>query len=89
MTCLAMKLRDLKEMTDQPTTPDLVQAMTQKLNTLNAEFRKYHYELIHLIDDEEALAKEQETLDSHDDNVSTLKHSDETNDEGMHFSRLQ
>lgn len=57
MTRLATKLRDLKGMTDQPSTPDLVQAMTQKLNTLDAEFRKYHFELIDLIDDEEALAK--------------------------------
>ena len=72
ITRLATKLRDLKEMTDQPMTPDLVQAMTQKLNTLDAEFRKYHFELIDLIDDEETLAKEQETLDSHDDNVSAL-----------------
>ena len=72
ITRLVTKLRDLKDITDQPTTSDLVQSMTQKLNTLDIEFRKYHFELIDLINDEATLASEQETLDNHDDNVAAL-----------------
>ena len=69
ITHLATKLRDI---TDQPTTSDLVQSMTQKVNTLDIEFQKYHFELIDVINDEATLSSEQETLDNHDDNVAAL-----------------
>ena len=40
-----------------------------KLLDLDAEFRTRHHALIDLTDDEDALTKEQEALDSHDDLV--------------------
>ena len=46
--------------------------MSQKLSDLDSEFRTHHHAVIDLIDDEEALAKEQETLDAHDDLLTEL-----------------
>ena len=46
--------------------------MSQKLSDLDSEFRTHHHAVIDLIDDEEALTKEQETLDAHDDLLTEL-----------------
>ena len=48
--------------------------MAKKLETLDAEFRKYQEQVVDLIEEgeEEALHKEQETLDSHDDEMADL-----------------
>lgn len=46
--------------------------MSQKLSDLDFDFRTQHQALIDLIDDEEALIKEQEVLDMHDDLVAEL-----------------
>lgn len=48
------------------------QRMSQKLSDLDSEFQTHHHALIDLIDDEDALAKEQEVLDTHDDLVAEL-----------------
>ena len=69
---LTMKLKDLEGKTDQASTFDLAQGMAQKLDSLDAEFRKHHFQLVELIDDEEVLSKEQEVLDEHDDDVAIL-----------------
>ena len=73
ITRLSTKLKELEEKSDHISL-DLAKGMKQKLESLDAEFRKYHYGLIDLIDegDEETLLKEQEVLDNHDDEVATL-----------------
>lgn len=43
-----------------------------KLDALDAEFRKYHLAIVDLTDDGNALEREQETLDAHDDKVTAL-----------------
>ena len=69
---LTTKLKDLEGKTDQASTFDLAQGMAQKLDSLDAEFRKHHFQFVELIDDEKVLSKEQEVLDEHDDDVATL-----------------
>lgn len=46
--------------------------MLLKLTDLDSEFRTQHHAVIDLTDDEETLAKEQESLDNHDDIVAEL-----------------
>ena len=62
----------LKGDTDSPVTLDLAGGMTRKLDALDTEFRAHHQALVDLIDDEEALLTEQNTLDDHDDHVAVL-----------------
>ena len=68
------KLKDLESKADQPGTFDLAQQMKHKLETLDKDFKTYHYALVDLIDaeDEATLKNEQETLDSHDDEMAVL-----------------
>ncbi len=51
-----------------------MQRMGQKLDILDAEFKKHHYALIDAIDETEAevLDKEQDVLDRHDDDMTNL-----------------
>jgi len=42
---------------------ELAQQMKQKLETLDLKFKVHHCALIDLIDDQETLQKEQDTLD--------------------------
>jgi len=44
--------------------------MSQRLDTLDSEFKCHHYGLIDLIEDEEGIIREQDILDEHDDNIS-------------------
>ena len=48
--------------------------MAPKLKSLDEDYRKMHYEIVELLDESDAtaLAKEQETLDTHDDEVELL-----------------
>ena len=48
--------------------------MSQKIESLDSEFRAHHFALIDVVpdEDEETLSKEQETLDKHDDDVAEL-----------------
>ena len=46
--------------------------MLDKLENLYSDFKRYHYALIELIDDEEILEEEQENLDKHDDEIAEL-----------------
>ena len=70
LTRLGNRLKDLEGEHPEPKTLELAQRMSQKLSDLDSEFRTHHYALVDFIDDEEALAKEQETLDVHDDLVA-------------------
>ena len=72
LTRLGNRIKDLEGEDTEPKTWELAQRMSQKLLDLDAEFRAHHHALIDLTDDEDALAKEQEALDSHDDLVAEL-----------------
>ena len=68
---LGSRLKELESKVEEPTTHDHVQRLATRLETLDAEFKTHHFTLIDLIDDDETL-EEQETLDQHDDDVTTL-----------------
>ena len=72
ITRITTKLKDLEDKTDHASTSDLAQGMARKVESLDTEFRKHHFELVDLVDDEEALSREQEILDDHDDDVAEL-----------------
>ena len=72
ITRLTNRLKDLESDTDKPTALDLAQGMTRKLEALDLEFRTHHHALIDLIDEEETLLTEQQTLDEHDDVIAEL-----------------
>ena len=70
ITWFSTKLQDLERKADQAGTFDLAQQMKLKLESLDKDFKTYHYALVDLIDDEATLASEQETLDSHDNEMA-------------------
>ena len=72
LTRLTNRLKDLEGESAEHKTLELAQRMSQKLSDLDSEFRTHHHALIDLIDDEDALAKVQEVLDTHDDLVAEL-----------------
>ena len=72
ITRLFTRLKDLESKADQPTTLDLARQMSQKLESLDSDFKLHHYALIDLIDDTESMLKEQDILDGHDDEMATL-----------------
>lgn len=46
--------------------------MSQKLESLDTDFKLHHYAVVDALDDEGTLAKEQETLDQHDNDIAWL-----------------
>ena len=72
ITRLSTRLKDLESKADQPATLDLVRQMSQKLESLDSDFKLHHYALINLINDIESMLKEQDILDGHDDEMVTL-----------------
>ena len=72
ITRLTNRLKDLEKDADRPATLDLARGMTRKLDALDSDFRTHHHALIDLIDVEETLQGEQNTLDDHDDLVAEL-----------------
>ena len=72
ITRLGSRLIGLEDKADQPGTRDLAQRMAMKLETLDPEFKGHHLALVDLIEDEEVMRKKQDTLDEHDDDVTTL-----------------
>ena len=58
--------------TDKPTSLDLAEQLSVKVEKLDSEFKAYHFSLIDLLEDDEALEKEQEILDYHDEEISAL-----------------
>ena len=72
ITRLFTRLKDLESKADQPTTLDLARQISQKLESLDSDFKLHHYALIDLIDDTESMLKEQDILDGHDDEMATL-----------------
>ena len=72
LTRLSTRLKDLEGDGEGTKALELAKRMSQKLADLDSEFRTHHHAVVDLIDDEDTLAKEQETLDAHDDVVAEL-----------------
>ena len=72
ITRLSSRLTALEGMVEEPDTHDHAQRLSTKLETLDAEFKTHHFAVIDLIDDDGTLGREHETLDQHDDDVTSL-----------------
>ena len=72
ITRLSTRLKDLESKANQPTTLDLTRQMSQRLKSLDSNFKLHHYAFVDLIDDTEMMLKEQDILDGHDDKMATL-----------------
>ena len=67
-----MRLNELEHSTDQPNHLDSAKQMLSKMECLDSDSKKQHFVTVDLVEGEEALAVEQEMLDSHDDSVAQL-----------------
>lgn len=65
ITRLSTRLKDLESKADQPTTLDLARQMSQRLETLESNFKLHDYALIDFINDAETMLKEQDILNGH------------------------
>ena len=72
ITRLTSRLKNLEKDADKPTTLKLARGMTQKLDSLNADFRIHHHAIVDVVDDKETLEREQTILDEHDDVIAEL-----------------
>ena len=76
ITRLVTKLEELETKVTEPSTLGHAQKMTQKLESLDSEFKGHHYVVVDSIADDEHveanLAKEQDILDQHDSDVANL-----------------
>ena len=71
ITRLGTRLKELEETSDQPRTPDHARQLLTKLQSLDEDFKKHHFELIDIIDGDEDLEREQ-SIDKHDDDITSL-----------------
>ncbi len=69
-TRLTSRIRELHPA--DPEAADLAQQYKEKLIALDAEFKVHHYGIVDVVEDE-ALADEQEILNTHDDAICELK----------------
>ena len=65
-------MKELEHQPRAPKTSDLAERMAKKIFVLDSDFRAQHHALIDLIEEDEALEREQEALDAHDDLVTDL-----------------
>jgi len=74
ITKLSKNLKDLEAHPDGPDVVDRARQYLTRLEILDKEFKSLHFQVIDLIGDEEVaeLGKEQDVLDTHDDNVTAI-----------------
>ena len=72
ITRVGTRLEELEGLRDQPRTPELAKQLDTKLETLDSEFKSYHFQIVDLITDEEQAEGHQEVLDDHDDHISDM-----------------
>ena len=72
LTRLANRVKELERNRRDPKTSDLAERTAKKLSELDTDFHAQHHALVDLIEGDEALEREQETLDAHDDLVTEL-----------------
>ena len=73
ITRLGTRLRELEDARDLPTTPAHAEQLTAKLETLDADFKALHLQIIDSIESDDELDGEQTILDQHDDRVSEFQ----------------
>ena len=73
ITRLSTKVKEL-ERKPGPISLSTADNLSHKLESLDSEFRKYHYDFIDLVDevDDTTLAAEQDVLDKHDEEIESL-----------------
>ena len=73
ITRLSTKVKEL-ERKPGPISLSTADNLSHKLESLDSEFRKYHYDFIDLVDevDDTTLAAEQDVLDKHDEEIKSL-----------------
>ena len=49
-----------------------IQQLLQKLESLDTDFKSYHFTILDLIEEQEVLENEQATLDEHDDRIAKI-----------------
>ena len=72
ITRIQTRLSELERSPRESSTLDLARSLATRLQTLDQEYKVHHYAIIDLLDEEEDLQREQETLDGHDDDVAQL-----------------
>ena len=74
ITKLASQLKQLESKVHEPLTLKLAQQLVPNFNSLDARFKEQHFLIIDLLEEgnETSLEKEQEVLDNHDEELSTL-----------------
>ena len=74
ITKLFTRLKTLESKVHEPMTLDLAQQLMPNLKSLDAQFKDQHFLIIDTIDesDVDSLAKEQEVLDTHDEEISVM-----------------
>ena len=72
ITKIRTKLDVLEEKIEDPTTLGHAQRLVSGLEELDAECRKLHFAIIDILEDEEEIQAEQESLDEHYDVVTVL-----------------
>ena len=72
VTRLRTRVDELEDSDSNPEVTDQARRLTSQLQTLAEEFKVHHYAVIDLIEDDDDLAREQDTLDTFDDDVAQL-----------------
>ncbi len=73
-TRLGGRLTELEGTVDQPRTADHARQLINKLQSIESDFKKLHFEIIDLIDEDDAdsMETEQGVIDKFDDDVSDV-----------------
>ena len=74
ITRLGNRLRELESDPDEAGVSDRAKQLLVNLDEADSDFKSLHYQVLDLIDesDDEALRKEQDILDQHEDTVAAL-----------------
>ena len=76
LTRLKTRLTELEAKVREPSTLSHAHKLSPKLESLDAEFKAHHYAIVDMLADddnlEDNLAKEQDELDQHDNNIAEL-----------------
>ena len=65
-------LERTEETSEHPRTPDHAHQLLTKLQSLDEDFKRHHFELTDIVDGDDNLEKEQTVLNKHDNDVTSL-----------------
>ncbi len=72
ITRLATKVAELKDKEPIPTIVTHAQQLSKRLDNLDSDYKTRQFAVLNVVEDEDQLTMEQETLDQHDDDVADL-----------------